>query len=158
MGKKKKKNINSNQITELVVEIILLSIPTMILGGFFITSIDWWLSFKSGDLISYIKNEEYIYLFSSIAYILQLILAYSLALYYKLKVNKKVLRCFCLVVSVLGLASLIASFTIDYNLYHLTYMGDVTPFVMYVILFYLPITPTFLIHIFDRYKLKNTKK
>ena len=134
MEKGKKAN-NSNQITEVIVEIILLLISTMILGSAFVTSIDWWLSFKSGDLTSYIKNEEYIYLFSSIAYILQLVLAYTLALYYKLNVNKKLLRCFVLVVSILGLLSLIASFTIDYNLYHLTYMGDITPFVMYFILF-----------------------
>lgn len=156
--KKGKKTINSNQLTEIIVEIILLSIPTMILGGFFISSIDWWLSFKNGDLTTYIKNEEYIYLFSAIAYMLQLILAYTLVMYYKVNVNKKFLRYFSLVISVLGLASLIASFTLDYNLYHLTYMGDITPFVMYVILFYLPITPAFLVHIFDRYKLKRKNK
>ena len=142
--KKGKKVENSAQITEVVVEIILLAISTMILGSSFITSVDWWLSYKSGDLTTYITNEEYIYLFSSIAYFLQLILAYSLALFYKININKKVLRWFNLIISTIGLACLIASFTIDYNLYIQTYVGDITPFVMYVILFYLPITPAFL--------------
>lgn len=156
--KKGKKVENSTQITEVVVEIILLAISTMILGSSFITSVDWWLSYKSGDLTTYITNEEYIYLFSSIAYFLQLILAYSLALFYKININKKVLRWFNLIISTIGLACLIASFTIDYNLYIQTYVGDITPFVMYVILFYLPITPAFLIHIFDRYKHKGKIK
>ena len=142
--KKGKKAGNSTQITDVVVEIILLAISTMILGSSFITSVDWWLSYKSGDLTAYINNEEYIYLFSSIAYFLQLILVYSLALFYKININKKVLRWFNLIISTVGLACLIASFTIDYNLY--------------IILFYLPITPAFLIHIFDRYKYKGKIK
>ena len=156
--KKGKKAGNSTQITDVVVEIILLAISTMILGSSFITSVDWWLSYKSGDLTAYINNEECIYLFSSIAYFLQLILVYSLALFYKININKKVLRWFILIISTVGLACLIASFTIDYNLYIQTYVGDITPFVMYVILFYLPITPAFLIHIFDRYKYKGKIK
>ena len=155
---KKVKQVNNVEITEVVVEIILLLISTLILGGSFITSVDWWLGFKSGDLAANIKNEEYIYLFSSIAYILQLVLAYSLALYYKLNINKRILRYFNVILSIVGLSFLIASFTLDYNLYHQTYAGVITPFVMYVILFYLPITPAFLINIFDRYKCKGVKR
>lgn len=156
--KKGKKKYSSEQITEVLVEIILLFIATLMLSSGFISSVGWWLDFKSGFIESQLKNEEYIYFFAGIAYFLQLLLVYILALYYKLNINKKILRCFCAIISVVGLASLMASFTIESSIYSSTYVGDTTPFVMYTILFYLPITPSFLIHIFDRYRYKGKKK
>ena len=137
--------IYMKSISSKIVRFMLLGFSTLILITLICSSIHMWLlaSFDNKNLVSYVKGEELVYLFFSIACIFQLILMYTLTFYYK--INKKHLKTFNMIVFVLGALFLISSCVIDYKLYYLLYDDNVSFIIGLIIFYYATLLPGLLI-------------
>ena len=142
--------MKKNMIIKLIQK-ILLGFSTLLMLELLVESIELCYYACFDKTITYVKGEEFVYLFLAIACVFQLVLMYMLAFFHKIKIKN--LKNINIIIFILGTLFLMASVILDYKLYDMLYNGDISFFVFIAVIYYVALLPSIFIFRSERRKI-----
>ena len=134
--------MKKNIIIKLIQK-ILLGFSTLLMLELLVESIELCYYACFDKTITYVKGEEFVYLFLAIECVFQLVLMYMLAFCHKIKI--KCLKNINIIIFILGTLFLLSSVILDYKLYGGVYEGYISYLIFIAVIYYVALLPSMFI-------------